>query len=666
MMDTLRQIQLLRTEINQHNISYYVYDDPIISDSEYDRLMRELEQIEKDHPDLITSDSPTQRIGATPLTKFQTITHRIPMLSLANAMNEDELIDFDTQVKKGLGLETDIEYAAEPKLDGLAVELVYEKGEFTHGSTRGDGTTGEDITQNLKTIRAIPLTLQDKTPIPNILEIRGEVYITHSDFNKLNKDRLIKGEQPFANPRNCAAGSLRQLDSHITAERPLRIFCYAPGIIEGVTFSSQQELLKTLPKWGFPVNPKVETGMGIDFLIEYYKKAEAMRNDLEYDIDGVVFKVNSFSQQDELGVRSRSPRWAIAGKLKTQQVTTKILNIEPSVGRTGAITPVAKLEAVSVGGVVVSNVTLHNQDEIDRKDVRIGDMVLIQRAGDVIPEVVKVILKKRKKELKPYTLPGNCPVCNHKIHRLENEVVTRCMNIECPAQVKGRIEHFVSKNCMDIDGFGIKLVDQLVDTKFISSVADIYSLTLEQLSDLERMAEKSADNILSALNDSKSTNFHRFVHALGIRNVGEHVAKVLEKACAGNMDSFMAANVEQLEAIDEVGPIVAETIVKFWADDNNVQIVNNCFELGIALKETSNDSEQIFAEEIFVFTGSLETFTRQEAKNIVISRGGKATGSVSAKTDFVVAGPGAGSKLKKAEELGVTILTEEDFQNMIE
>ena len=665
-MDILRQIQLLRTEINQHNISYYVNDDPVISDAEYDRLMRELEQIEKGHPDLITPDSPTQRVGAAPITKFQALIHRIPMLSLANAMNEDELIEFDTQIKRGLGIETDIEYTAEPKLDGLAVELVYEKGEFAHGSTRGDGTTGEDITQNLKTIRAIPLTLQDKTPIPNILEIRGEVYITHSDFNKLNKDRLIKGEQPFANPRNCAAGSLRQLDSHITAERPLRIFCYAPGIIEGVRFSSQKELLNTLPKWGFPVNPKVETGTGIDFLFGYYQKAEAMRNDLGYDIDGVVFKVNSFAQQDELGVRSRSPRWAIAGKLKTQQVTTKILNIEPNVGRTGTVTPVAKLEPISVGGVIVSNATLHNQNEINRKDVRIGDTVLIQRAGDVIPEVVKVILEKRKKESTAYSLPENCPVCDHKVYRLEDEVATRCMNMECPAQIKGRIEHFVSKNCMDIDGFGIKLVDQLVDTKLISSVADIYTLTLEQLSDLERMAEKSAQNIIDAIDSSKSTTMARFIHALGIRNIGEHASKVLEKSFGGNLDKLMQTDMDELTTIHEVGEIMAESIMNFFADITNQRIVQACMDSRIQFTEVEQIQQSKFTGKTFVFTGSLEKLTRKDAQSMVEKLGARASGSVSSNTDYLVAGPGAGSKLKKAEELNVTIYSEDEFLNLIE
>jgi len=621
--------------------------------------------MEKDHPDLIIPDSPTQRVGAAPLTNFQTLTHRLPMLSLANAMNEKELREFDTQVKKGLGVEIDIEYAAEPKIDGLAVELVYDKGEFTHGSTRGDGTTGEDITQNLKTIRAIPLSLQDNIPIPDILEIRGEVFITHSDFKKLNKQRLIDGEQPFANPRNCAAGSLRQLDSSITAKRPLRIYCYAPGIIEGTTFSSQKVLLETLPKWGFPVNPQIAFGQGIEFLLEYYKKAEEFRNNLEYDIDGVVCKVNSFFQQDELGVRSRSPRWAIAGKLKSQQVITEILDIEPSVGRTGAVTPVAKLEPISVGGVIVSNATLHNQDEINRKDIRIGDTVLIQRAGDVIPEVVKVVLKKRKKGSTSYILPNTCPVCDHEVYRSEGEVITRCQNMECPAQVKGRIEHFVSKNCMDIDGFGIKLVDQLVDTKLIGNAADIFNLTLRQLSHLERMAEKSAQNIIDAINSSKLTTMSRFIHALGIRNVGEHASKVLEKSFSGDLYKLMAAKIEKLTIIHEIGGIMAQSIINFFADTSNQRVVQACMDSGIQFAKVEQIIESEFSGKTFVFSGSLEKFTRKNAQSMVEKLGARASSSISSKTDFLIAGPGAGSKLKKANKLNISIITEDEFLDLI-
>ena len=665
MMDILLQIQLLREEINQHNINYYVNDSPIVSDAEYDQLLRQLDELEKENPKFITPDSPTQRIGAAPLSEFQQLTHRLPMLSLANAMNSNELNEFDEQVKKGLGLEVEIEYVAEPKLDGLAVELIYEKGKFTHGSTRGDGTTGEDITQNLKTIRAIPLILLDNAPIPKILEVRGEVYITHSDFKKMNEKRLDKGEQAFANPRNCAAGSLRQLDPSVTAKRPLRIFCYAPGIIEGITFSSQKELLETFPKWGLPVNPKIEFGKGVYFLKGYYEKAEKFRNELEYDIDGVVFKVNSFAHQDELGVRSRSPRWAIAGKLKSQQVTTKILNIEASLGRTGAVTPVAKLEPVNVGGVTVSNATLHNQDEIDRKDIRIGDTVLIQRAGDVIPEVLKVILEKRPGNTISYVIPANCPVCTHEVFRPEGEAVARCQNMECPAQVKGRIDHFVSKGCMDIDGFGTKLVDQLVEKELLKNVADIYSLNLIQLSELERMAEKSAKNIMDAITASKKSSMARFLHALGIRNVGEHASKVLEKSFSGNMNNLMDAEIEALTAIHEIGGIMAESIVDFFKDTSNRNVIQACLDAGIQFEAVEQIQESEFTGKTFVFTGSLEKFSRKEAQYMVEKLGARASGSVSSKTDFLIAGPGAGSKLKKAEELNIPVYSEDDFLDLI-
>lgn len=663
-MDILRQIQLLRTKINRHNIRYYVHDDPIISDAEYDELMWELNQLEKEHPELIVPDSPTQRVGAMSLEQFQSVTHRIPMLSLANAMNSDELREFDTQVKKGLSTDADVEYVAEPKLDGLAVELVYENGEFSYGSTRGDGRTGEDISQNLKTIRAIPLILNGD--VPALLEIRGEVFITHNDFVKMNDERMEKKQQPFANPRNCAAGSLRQLNSSITAKRPLRIYCYAPGVMEGASFKNQKEFLEYLPKWGFPVNPKIETGKGIDFLLEYYQKAEIFREELEYDIDGVVFKVNSFAEQDELGIRSRSPRWGIAGKLKTQQVTTKLLNIEPSVGRTGAVTPVAKLYPVSVGGVVVSNATLHNQDEINRKDIRIGDTVLIQRAGDVIPEVVKVIHEKRPSETKVYTLPNECPVCHHSVFRPQDEAVARCQNMECTAQVKGRIEHFVSKNCMDIDGFGIKLVNQLVDTGLIRNVADIFCLNWEQLSKLERMAEKSAQNIMDAIETAKSTTMARFVHGLGIRNVGEHAGKVLEKSFGGNLDKLMQAKMKELTVIHEIGKIMAESIVKFFADTSNQRIVQACMDSGIQFEKVEKMQESVYTGKTFVFTGSLEKFTRKDARVMVEKLGARASGSVSSKTDFVIAGTSAGSKLENAQKLGIPVLSEDEFLEMME
>lgn len=665
-MSTRTKIDNLRSELNDHNYRYYVLDDPVISDAEYDRLLRELQSLEDTHPELITDDSPTQRVGALPLEGFGNIEHRIPMQSLANAMDSDELLAFHDRLIRRLGKEQAIEYIAEPKLDGLAVELVYENGQFVNGSTRGDGTTGEDITQNLKTIRAIPLAVRVETQsAPALLEVRGEVFISKDDFKKLNKQQEENDKPVFANPRNAAAGSLRQLDSGITATRPLSIFCYQAGVVEGTTFETHSEFLAALQNWGFPVNPEIKILNGIEEAITFHSNLKSHRNSLPYEIDGSVIKVNNYALREELGVRSRSPRWAIAGKFKAQQETTVIEDIVLSVGRTGAVTPVAKLQPVKVGGVVVSNVTLHNQDEIDRKDIRVGDTVLIQRAGDVIPQVVKVIKEKRPSNTSPFKMTNTCPECDHDVYRPEDEVVARCQNLSCPAQVKRRIEHFVSKNAMDIDGVGEKLIDQLVEKNLVKSVDDLYHLTLDQLSELERMAEKSAKNTISAIDNSKSTTFHRFVHALGIRNVGEHVAKVLEKSFTGNIEIFMKTNAEVLEDIDEVGPIVAETIVKFWADETNINIVNNCFKLGISLELVKNETEQIFMGKTFVFTGSLQSITRKEGKEIIEARGGRAAGSVSAKTDCIVAGENAGFKLKKAEKLGIPVLTESEFMDLI-
>ncbi len=659
-------IQKLRVEINEHNYRYYVLDDPLISDVKYDRLFKKLQNLEKENPNFITPDSPTQRVGAPPLEGFGNIKHRIPMQSLANAMDTEEILAFHDRLIRRLGEERNIEYIAEPKLDGLAVELVYENGKFVNGSTRGDGTTGENITRNLKTIRAIPLALREEAhSAPALLEVRGEVFIRKDDFNKLNKQQETNDKPVFANPRNAAAGSLRQLDSSITAKRPLSIFCYQAGVIEGISFETHSEFLRELKNWGFPVNPEIKILKGIAEAITFHSDLESRRNLLPYEIDGSVIKVNNYTLREELGVRSRSPRWAIAGKFKAQQETSVIEDIVLSVGRTGAVTPVAKLMPVKVGGVVVSNVTLHNQDEIDRKDIRVGDTVLIQRAGDVIPQVVKVILEKRPTNTQPFKMSNSCPECNHDVFRPEGEVVARCQNLSCPAQVKRRIEHFVSKNAMDIDGVGEKLIDQLVEKNLVKSVDDIFRLTVHQISELERMAEKSAENTINAINNSKTTTFHRFVHALGIRNVGEHGAKVLEKAFAGNIEKFMKTNIEDLETVDEVGPIVAETIVTFWLDETNVNIVYNCFELGVVLENNQKNLDQIFIGKTFVFTGSLETITRNEGKEIVEDRGGRSAVSVSAKTDYVVAGANAGSKLKKAEELGVSVLTESEFKDLV-
>lgn len=660
-MNPEKRIDELRGIIQDHNYRYYILDDPTISDGEYDILLCELENLEKENPELITPDSPTQRVGSTPVTEFGTIEHRIPMLSLANAMNEEEFVAFDKRMQKGLDTDS-VTYMAEPKLDGLGVELVYENGLLVYGSTRGDGYTGEDITHNLKTIRGIPLSLRivDIT-VPALLEVRGEVFIRKDDFIALNKKQELDEKPPFANPRNAAAGSLRQLDPKITVDRPLSIYCYQGGMINGQTFPDHASFLDALKKWGLPVNPFVQVVTGSDGIISYHRELEEKRNDLPYEIDGTVFKINNYNERENLGSRSRSPRWAIAGKFKAQQATTVINDIDVQVGRTGALTPVAKLNPVYVAGVTVTNATLHNQDEIERKDIRIGDTVLIERAGDVIPKVVKVITEKRPNGTKPFQIPAECPACGHGAHRPEGEVILRCGNISCPRQIKGRIQHFASKLAMNIDGLGVKVIDQLVEEGLLKTIDDLYSLNQESLAALDRLGEKSAGNLIEAISNSKETTFARFVYALGIRNVGEHIAKVLEKQFSGNLGEFQNADVEELENIDEIGPIVAETVVQFWSDKSNKLIVQNCLDKGVSLAEIEIKEYQPFEGQIFVFTGSLEKFTRKNAKDMVEDLGGKASSSVSKNTDFVVAGPGAGSKLKKAEELGIDVLTEDEF-----
>ena len=666
-MDTKSQILSLRDQLVDHNYRYYVLDDPIISDDKYDRLLRELEHLEKQHPDLISPDSPTQRVGAPPLSNFESIPHQLPMLSLENAMNKEEIRAFDKRLKKKIETDEPIEYVAEPKLDGIGIELVYENGMFISGSTRGDGFTGENITQNLRTIQSIPLRLRtDELPSPDLLEVRGEVFISKVGFESLNRTREENGESLFVNPRNAASGSLRQLDSSITASRPLSTYCYQPGTIRDKVYETHLEFLEDLKRWGFPVNPMIQKVNGVEEAIEYHRDMEDKRNNLPYDIDGTVMKINSLTLQEEVGVRSRSPRWAIANKFKAQQVTTVIQDIMPQVGRTGAITPVARLNPVFVGGVTVTNATLHNQDEINRKDIRIGDTVIIERAGDVIPKVVKVINEKRQNDSKPYSLPDSCPSCGHNVYRPEGEAVARCQNLSCPAQMKGRIEHFVSKNALDIDGIGNKLVDQLVETSLVQTVDDLFKLTLEDLIPLERMADKSARNTISAIESSKQTGFARFLFALGIRNVGEYLSKVLEKHYEGNFHRFISSKKEELESIFEVGGIVADGIVRFWSDSSNVDVVNSCFSLGVTLSPVElKEKDQVLAGKTFVFTGVLTKFTRKEAQELVESLGGRSSNSVSKKTTFIIAGQSAGSKITKAQEFGVPILSEDDFQKMI-
>jgi len=666
-MDLFKQtIEELRRKINEANYNYYILDNPTISDAEYDRLMRELQNLEESYPELKTTDSPTQRVGANPLTEFGTVAHRIPLLSLDNAMSKVELREFIQRIQKALPSES-VEFIAEPKIDGLAVELVYENGLFVNGSTRGDGFTGEDITHNLKTVRSIPLKLNsDKIPVPVLLEVRGEVYMDRRDFEKLNEKQLAEGKSAFANPRNSAAGSLRQLDSRVTAIRTLNIWCYSLGACEGISFDSHDEFLQTIPKWGFRVNPLIKLCKLSDELLEYYRHIEEIRDTISYDIDGVVFKVNSIAQQEKLGIKSRSPRWAIAGKFKAQQEITHILEIEASVGRTGAITPVAHLEPVNVGGVVVSNATLHNQDEIDRKDIRVGDWVIIQRAGDVIPQVVKVITERRDGSEKPYQIPAECPVCGGHVIRPEGEAKHRCQNINCPAQLKGSIQHFVSRRAMNIDGLGDKIIEQMVDSGLINNVADIYFLQSEQIAALDRMAEKSAQNVIDAVETSRHTTMARLIHALGIRNVGEHMGKLLQQHF-GNMESLRTATLAELNNIEGVGPIVAQSIVDFFAEEKNRQTIDRLIEGGVTIQtpEASDNNQYKLAGKSFVFTGSLTKFTRDEAKAMVEKLGGKASSSVSKKTDYVVIGENPGSKAQKAKDIGITILSENEFSALI-
>ena len=658
-------ISELRKQINNHNYQYYILDNPIISDYEYDNLMRELQDLEKKYPDLITQDSPTQRVGASPLDAFDSVDHSIPMLSLENAMNSEELFQYYERTKRGLQTDLDIDFIAEPKLDGIGVELVYENGLFTYGLTRGDGIKGENITQNLKTIKSIPLSIRtEKFSAPELLEVRGEVFMEKDKFKIFNDNRL-KNEQPiFANPRNAAAGSLRQLDSSITASRPLSIYCYEPGKINGRKFENHIDFLSTLTDWGFPVNREIKLVKNLEGIISYHKKLEEKRSALPYEIDGTVFKVNNIKQREILGLRSRSPRWAIAGKFKAEQVTSVVVDIIASIGRTGAVTPVAKLKPVSVGGVIVTNATLHNQDEIDRKDVRIGDTVLVQRAGDVIPEVVKIIANKRPSGTTKYILPSECPVCGKEVKRPKDESVTRCNNLLCPAQTKGRIKHFISKGGLDIEGFGDKLVDQLVDKNLLKTFDDVFKLNFDDLESLDRMAEKSAQNVISAINDSKKTTFSKFIYALGIRNVGAHLSKVLEEKFESDIGKFQKASIEELEEINEVGPIVAEAIVNFWSNETNLNMVNECFRYGVSFYQKKLESQNLSGLS-FVFTGTLKTIKRSEAKNYVESHGGHLSSSVSKNTDFLVAGNSSGSKLKKAQDLNIKIIDELKFLEMV-
>lgn len=661
------RIEALREEIDHHNIQYYVHDDPQVSDQYYDQLMRQLQTLEADYPDLISADSPTQRVGAPSANQFETVEHDIPMLSLDNAFDEQEMSDFNKRLTGLVDTKQDLEFCAEPKLDGLAVSLHYEKGKLIRAATRGDGRSGENITANIRTIKSIPLKLASHDN-PDFLEVRGEVYMTLKGFKELNESQRKNGNKIFANPRNAAAGSLRQLDPAITASRPLTFCSYGlsqlKGMVLPVSQYKQMQLVKTL---GLPISPILEKLTGLEQCFDYYQKIARQRDDLAFEIDGVVFKLNDIGQQQQAGFVSRAPRWAIAWKFPAQEVMTRLLDVEFQVGRTGALTPVARLEPISVGGVMVSNATLHNMDEIERKDIRIGDTVIVRRAGDVIPEVVSVVLKDRQKSFIRPRMPMTCPVCHSEVSRAEGQAAYRCSGgLVCAAQRKEAIKHFASRKAMDIDGLGDKLVEQMVDLKLIESVADVYNLSLEQLSSLERMAEKSANNLLQALQHSRQTTLSRFIYALGIREVGEATAEALANHYR-SLDSLMQADEHSLLEVDDVGPVVAENIVHFFSQAKNRLVIQKLLDSGIQWPaiQQRDGLEKLLAGNTYVITGTLENFSRQQASELLKEKGARVSSSVSAKTTAVIGGEKPGSKVDKALKLGVTILNEQEFEELL-
>ncbi|MBT8129227.1 MAG: NAD-dependent DNA ligase LigA [Gammaproteobacteria bacterium] len=660
-----QRIEQLREQLNHHSHQYYVLDNPEIPDSEYDRLYRELQQLEQQYPELVTPDSPTQRVGEQPLKSFSQVTHRLPMLSLDNVFSEEELKAFIKRIHDRLGLEEALEFNAEPKLDGLAVSLVYENGLFVQAATRGDGSVGEDVTQNVRTIHAVPLRLTGKD-YPGLLEVRGEVFMPKAGFNAFNRRALEKGEKTFVNPRNAAAGSLRQLDPKISASRPLAFYAYSTGAVEnGALPESQNSILSQLRTWGLPVCAEVELISGIEGCLEYYQAIQRQRDDLPYDIDGVVYKVNSLQWQQQLGFVARAPRWAIAHKFPAQEEVSFITNVEFQVGRTGAITPVARLEPVFVGGVTVSNATLHNMDEIERKDIRIGDKVFIRRAGDVIPEVVRVVPDSRKKRVRKIKLPAQCPVCGSDIERIEGEAIARCTGgLVCRAQRTEAIKHFASRKAMDIDGLGDRMVEQLVESGLIETVADIFRLKADDVAELERMGQKSAENLIAAIDNSRKPPLARLIYALGIREVGEATARSLA-LFLGNLQDVMKADEEALQQIQDIGPVVAQHITHFFSQSHNQQVIGQLLkQIEIQLPETTA-GKQVLSGKTFVITGTLPEMTRDEARELLQSVGAKVTGSVSAKTDYLLAGEKAGSKLEKAEKLGVEVIDETRLKQML-
>ena len=660
-----RRAEELAAQLRDFNHQYYVLDDPSVPDAEYDRLFRELETLEARYPELCTPASPTQRVGASPADKFAVVTHADPMLSLENAFDDDEVTDFETRIVKRLELTRQVAYAAEPKLDGLAVSLRYEEGVLTQAATRGDGTAGEDVTQNVRTIRSIPLKLRGKAPA--VLEARGEVFMSHAGLADLNQAALEAGTRPYKNPRNAAAGSLRQLDPGQTARRPLEIFFYGVGELPDEAPSTQIELLDWLQELGLRTNPEARRVIGAAGCLDYYRALGERRETLPYDIDGVVYKVDDLPLQRRLGQRSRAPRWALAHKFPAEEALTRLEAVEFQVGRTGAVTPVARLEPVDVAGVTVSNATLHNFDELKRKDARPGDTVTVRRAGDVIPEVVGVVMSRRPPGAKPVEVPVACPECGSPVEREEGEAVARCTGgtIVCPAQRRFGVWHFGSRRAMDIDGLGEEIIRQLVESGRVTSAADLYSLTVDELADLERMGQKSASNLVAAIEASKDTTFERFLFALGIREVGEATAQTLA-GHFGGIDELAAATPEALQAVPDVGPVVARRIADYFADARSREMLDRLLEAGIHWPApTIVAGDAALSGKTFVITGTLESMSRTEAREALQALGAKVTGSVSKRTDYLVAGAKAGSKLEKAEKLDVEVLDEQQFLDMV-
>ncbi len=662
--EAYQQHQRLSQQLHHHSYLYHALDSPQITDAEYDRLMQQLLELEAQHPALVTLESPSQRVGSAPLDSFPQAQHTTPMLSLENAFNADDLREFDARIKRFLSRSEDIEYICEPKLDGVAIALTYEQGKLVRGATRGDGTTGEDITQNVRTIKAIPLQLQGD--FPERLEVRGEIYMELAAFRQLNEQRRELGETTYANPRNLTAGSLRQLDPRLTATRPLTISCYGSGEISGNQPQSHFELLSALRRWGLKVNLEtVRVVQGIEEVINRYQTLHEERDNLPFEIDGMVVKANSIALQHELGEKSRTPRWAIATKFPARQEETLLESVRFQVGRTGAITPVANLRPVSVSGVTVSSASLHNWDEIERLGIMVGDTVIVERAGDVIPDIVRVLTDKRSGTEEPIPQPVSCPVCGSPVAREEGEVVPRCQGLDCPAKLKESLKHFCSRGAMDIEGLGDRIIDQLLRLNLVRSIADLYRLERLDLFQFDRMGEKLAENLLSAIETSKQRPLENFIFALGIRHVGSHLAKLLSRHY-GSLAALQKASYDELIAIHEVGPQVATSVVNFFTADSNKELLEELAALGIDPRiSNQRPSGVLLKGKTLVFTGSLERFSRKEGEALVEEQGGRTSGSVSKKTDYVVAGPGAGSKLAKAEQLGIIVLSEDEFLDLI-